>query len=330
MNRTTKSSSSSSVNVYVILSVGLFFAVLSCSRVCNAKPLPYHVASNLQIGSFNIQSFGQAKIARPEFIEVACRILSKYDIILVQEIKDTATGASHTAARMLEHLNAFMSAQGVVYSFKLSPRLGLGTYKEQYAVFYRSTTRLYRRVRTIDVEHQYVYDDVESVYDRPPHIVNIQVADPELSVNRFSLVNVHIRPTKVVNESLELRDVVDEHRRRMTTKESNDDKGRHEDYANNIAIMGDFNFDCDYVSRRNKRRVVSSLSDFTWYIIDGTPTTISKRQCSYDRILIAGERFKKAIVQFSNQTFFYNLQFGMSDEETKRISDHYPVEFQLA
>ena len=43
--------------------------------------------STLYLGSFNIQSFGPTKIARPEFVDTVVKILSKYDIVLIQEIK---------------------------------------------------------------------------------------------------------------------------------------------------------------------------------------------------------------------------------------------------
>ena len=39
------------------------------------------------LGSFNIQSLGPTKIARPEFVSVVVKVLSKYDIVLIQEIK---------------------------------------------------------------------------------------------------------------------------------------------------------------------------------------------------------------------------------------------------
>lgn len=46
---------------------------------------------NLLIGSFNIQSLGPTKMSRPEFISIASRILAKYDIVLIQEIKDSSS-----------------------------------------------------------------------------------------------------------------------------------------------------------------------------------------------------------------------------------------------
>ena len=47
---------------------------------------------NLTIGSFNIQSLGPTKMSRPEFVETIVRIISKYDILFIQEIKDSSVG----------------------------------------------------------------------------------------------------------------------------------------------------------------------------------------------------------------------------------------------
>jgi hypothetical protein len=44
---------------------------------------------NLRIGSFNIQSLGSTKMGRPEFVSIVTQILAKYDIVLIQEIKDS-------------------------------------------------------------------------------------------------------------------------------------------------------------------------------------------------------------------------------------------------
>lgn len=43
--------------------------------------------NTLYLGSFNIQNFGPTKIARPEFVSTVVKVLSKYDIVLIQEIK---------------------------------------------------------------------------------------------------------------------------------------------------------------------------------------------------------------------------------------------------
>lgn len=57
----------------------------------SASSFLFNVEEPLVIGSFNIQSFGPTKVARPEFVSTVIRILSRYDIVLIQEIKDSSS-----------------------------------------------------------------------------------------------------------------------------------------------------------------------------------------------------------------------------------------------
>ena len=70
-------------------------------------PLEDHKSSTLIIGSFNIQSLGATKIARPEFVSAVVKILAKYDIVLIQEIKDSSVGMTVTN-KLLNELNLFV------------------------------------------------------------------------------------------------------------------------------------------------------------------------------------------------------------------------------
>ena len=83
--------------------------------------------------------------------------------------------------------------------------------------------------------------------------------------------------------------------------------------------MGDLNFDCSYCSNKNKDLVRAELSDFTFYISDKVGTTVSATPCAYDRILVTGDKFNNAVVQASNKTYRYDVEFQMSIEEVNRI-----------
>ena len=41
------------------------------------------------VGSFNLKNYGQTKAGRPDFINVVVKVISKYDIALLQEIQDS-------------------------------------------------------------------------------------------------------------------------------------------------------------------------------------------------------------------------------------------------
>ncbi len=43
--------------------------------------------NHLKLGSFNIQSFGRAKLNKPKVVAALVQIISTYDIVVIQEIK---------------------------------------------------------------------------------------------------------------------------------------------------------------------------------------------------------------------------------------------------
>jgi len=63
-------------------------------------------AAKLTIGSFNIQSLGPTKMGRPEFVSSVVKILAKYDIVLIQEIKDATT--TNVMNQLKNELNLFV------------------------------------------------------------------------------------------------------------------------------------------------------------------------------------------------------------------------------
>ncbi len=58
---------------------------------------------SLLIGAFNINVLGRTKVQRPEVVEVLVKILRRYDLVLIQEIRDI----SQTAIRnVLDAVNS--------------------------------------------------------------------------------------------------------------------------------------------------------------------------------------------------------------------------------
>ena len=113
------------------------------------------------------------------------------------------------------------------------------------------------------------------------------------------MINIHLKPSNVLNESLALRGVVNE------IFETN----------KNILIMGDMNFDCKYMSGVKKQKVRDEFPEFTFYINDDVSTTTSTSLCALDRILISGDLMKNSVVSNSNQTYLYYKEFNMTLEE---------------
>lgn len=91
--------------------------------------------ANFIIGTFNVQSLGSTKMSRPDFVSILVKILARYDVVSIQEIKDS-TGLK-VMVNLVSSLNKFVQGTGVKYDFVISPRLGSGSYKEQLAFLYR-------------------------------------------------------------------------------------------------------------------------------------------------------------------------------------------------
>jgi hypothetical protein len=111
-------------------------------------------------------------------------------------------------------------------------------------------------------------------------------------------MNVHIRPTYVVEEVTALKKAVFDHKLRYQISD--------------IAILGDFNFDCGYCSFTKREQVRAEFPDFRWFIRDSYKTTIASTDCAYDRIMVTGSQFVNAVVPNTNQTFRYDFQYNLS------------------
>jgi hypothetical protein len=158
------------------------------------------------------------------------------------------------------------------------------------------------------MKSEYLYDDKDDKFDRPPHVVTFKIENTDLSIDEFSLCNIHLKTTDVLNESLALRDVADKHFARQ---------GQN----GNLAILGDMNFDEPYIFNKNRNSVRDVLSEFQWFINDDVSTTTSAKLSALDRILIAGPQFINAVIPETNNTWRYDLEFGitsMSEVNSKK------------
>jgi hypothetical protein len=123
---------------YIFKMRSLIYALVIFLTVQSSFGFLFHMDDEpLLVGSFNIQSLGPTKMSRPEFRAATVRILARYDIVLIQEIKDS-TEKNSVFNYLIDELNEFVRANGSVYSFAISPRLGKSSsYKEQKAFLYK-------------------------------------------------------------------------------------------------------------------------------------------------------------------------------------------------
>ncbi|XP_064218469.1 deoxyribonuclease-1 isoform X6 [Aotus nancymaae] len=119
-------------------------------------------AVSLKIAAFNIQTFGETKMSNATLVSYIVQILSRYDIALVQEVRD-----SHLTAvgKLLDNLNQDAPD---TYRYVVSEPLGRNNYKERYLFVYRPD-----QVSAVD---SYYYDDGcepcgNDTFSREPAIV---------------------------------------------------------------------------------------------------------------------------------------------------------------
>lgn len=154
------------------------------------------LAVTLKIAAFNIRTFGETKMSNGTLVSYIVKILSRYDITLVQEVRDTHLVA---VGKLLDELNRDAPD---TYRYVISEPLGRNSYKEQYLFLYRPD-----QVSVLDT---YYYDDGcepcgNDTFSREPTIVRF--FSPYTEVRDFAIVPLHAAPTDAVTEIDALYDV---------------------------------------------------------------------------------------------------------------------------
>lgn len=247
----------------------------------------------LKIASFNIQVFGNSKISKPMIKENLVKIITRYDIVFVQEIR---ASDDYAIKKLLNEIN---SKSDEKYDFIISERLGSSSSKEQYAYIYKKAK--------IDVIDTFQYK-ISNDFERSPFAVKLKYKSFV-----FSLVGIHVDPDKVRKEIDNLNAVLKFAERKFSSE--------------NIILLGDMNAGCKYINPHNlENSLLRRNSDYNWLIDDFADTTVKKTNCAYDRI-IANNRLSNNIKNVG--VFRFDQEFKISKNDALKISDHYPVEFQL-
>ncbi|XP_062400679.1 deoxyribonuclease gamma-like isoform X3 [Sardina pilchardus] len=260
----------------------------------NLLMLSVSYGATLKICSFNIQSFGESKISKPEVVDVIIQCIARCDIMLIMEIKDSRELAF---PQLMMKLNSRYSSRRNEYDFVISDRLGRKAYKEQYAFIYRK--------RSVSIKDVYQYPDLqtgdEDVFAREPFIVWFSSPKTEAAVREID----------------ELFDVFEDVQQQWTSE--------------NVIIMGDFNAACGYVPKRQWNNIrLRSDSSFLWLTDDSVDTTVKQStNCAYDRVVLHGERMIQAIKPSSMEVFDFKTEYGLTDQQALAVSDHFPLGFTM-
>jgi len=279
----------------------LFVCVIHGLSIQNS-PLDRNPLASANICAFNVQVFGVEKMKNAMVVDALLKIFLKYDIIFMQEIRDSSGTA---IATFFEKLN---ERSGSAYSMLLSERLGRSSSKEQYAYFFRK--------KYITVTNAWQFPVALNWFERPPYIVQFRISKTDNNKNFASnviAVGIHVKPDDAVKEIDKLRDVYTE-----ITKNPKFTTG-------NILFMGDFNAGCSYVPDHKWKdiRLRNETDKFKWFIGDDADTTVTNSVCPYDRFV--GTKS----VQGTASVFKFDKEMGMSQADALKVSDHYPIVFNM-
>ena len=253
-------------------------------------------AESLKIGAFNIQVFGASKSRKPEVMDSLVEILTRYDIALIQEIRDSSGTA---IISLLARLNAENQND---FGIAVSERHGSTEMKEQYAYLYRRS-----KVELINAQS---YHDDDNDFERPPYIAQFRERS---SRQDLALIGIHVDPDEAYYEIESLHAVSNYVNRSLREPD--------------IIVLGDLNADCTYLRAYELEELPIYTRDiYTWQISTEADTTTGLNTCAYDRIITRG-----ATTGWTKTSgvFRFDRALRLSREEVRRISDHYPVELTL-
>lgn len=243
---------SSSIAVLAFIIAIIFF-----TQYKPAPLEPLHNYETLKIANWNMQIFGESKANDVRLMNSYIDKIKQYDIIFLQEIKDSSGIASRTLCNML-----------LEYDCKISSMAGSTSSKEQYLIVYKKSIRLYDYI-------DYNLQNFSSQFERPPIQASFAINFSRLidyntsQQGNFNITiwNIHIKPDAVEKELTNLQSLIG--------------------YEPDTIILGDMNADCDYY----KPETGNIFRGWHWLIADDMDTTVGTTNCAYDRILTDNELY---------------------------------------
>lgn len=253
-------------------------------------PLEETVEENIRLATFNIQVFGVKKLEKPKAIGTLARIVRRFQIVAVQEIRSADQS-------LLDRFLQLVNSDGSQFDYVLGPRLGRTSSKEQYAFLFDKS-----RIEVIPGS-VYTINDPHDLLHREPLVARFRVRIPDASEGTtFTLINVHTDPDDVKLEINLLDNVMATVRR----------DGSGED---DVILLGDLNADT------KKYGDLLKVPNLTWAVKDVTTNT--RRTKAYDNILFDGT----TTLEFTGRSGVFNImdEFHIDEQEALEISDHLPV-----
>lgn len=270
---------------------------LSKNRTTTSK------CKSIKICAFNIANFGATKFKRDHILEMIVKILYRYDLTVVQEIRSEEFDVIE---KTLHELNNYCQKIGSAKRFKAerSNFVGNEHRQEQYGYFYNTSK--------LKIDGFMQFEDENDVFRYEPAFANFLC---KRTGREFTVVGVHIQKDSVVaemNKLIELYDMISE-----------------EFGTQNVVFTGDFNAEGSYLSKK-KAGTVDFFNDprFKSLISHDVDTTVSNTDYAYDRIFVAGDLFAN-VKENAGEVFRFDQEFNLTQAEAFKVSDHYPIEFKI-
>ncbi len=255
----------------------------------------------IAVGTYNIQSFGKTKLARPGTMSVLADIGALYDVLALQEIGSNSSSASdETSDEVLSAYAALVDeAAGTgSYAYARSGQLGV----------------LYRRDRLV-LEDWAVYSGPEQ-FAYPPLMAEFRTLGAPLD---FVLVVVHVRPSAAETEIPALARVMEQAALRFGEPD--------------VACVGDFNADGSYYDEGEGLLLAGFPPErYISVVPNDADTTVSDASLAYDRIMLTaamGEDYSgrwETIRPGSRWDLSGCEGPGTRAGTEAALSDHYPLQ----
>lgn len=244
----------------------------------------------ITIASFNIQVFGESKIAKPQVVDVLVRVVRSFDIVAIQEVRAKSDS-------VIPQFVAAINADGSRYQFVIGPRLGRTSSKEQYTFIYDSN-----RIE-IDPSSVGTSPNPGDRLHRPPLHARFRVrTNPPASGFSFWLVDTHTDPDEVALEVNALAEVFQE----MKALRPDED---------DVILLGDLNAGPPQFGK------IKQIPGIGW-AVSGV-TTNTRRSKTYDNLIFD----RAATSEYTGRWGVLDLQdaFRLPLDKALEVSDHNPV-----
>ncbi|TWU39213.1 endonuclease/exonuclease/phosphatase family protein [Novipirellula artificiosorum] len=244
----------------------------------------------LLIATFNIQVFGQSKMAKPEVVNVLTQVVRHFDLVAIQEVRAKDDN-------ILPNFVASLNADGSQYGYLIGPRLGRSVSTEQYAYVFDQTRVQY------DPNAVGTMTDPSDLLHREPFVARFRAVtqSPDHGFS-FWLVNTHTDPDEVPQEVDALAEAFEV---MLSARADEDD----------VILLGDLNASETQLGR------LGQIPGIRW-VVRGAMTN-TRQSKAYDNILFQGQ----ATGEFTGRWGVFDIErtFGLTRDQALEVSDHLPV-----